>query len=154
MSRIRVEAAATVAAPASDVYSVLADYHDGHPHILPPEHFRDLVVEEGGVGEGTVIRFVSMGGGIQRHYRMAVTEPEPGRVLVERDIASSMATTFTVTPEGDESARVRIATEWDPSPGMKGLFERLAYPPAMRAIYRKELSRLKHHMAARPASGG
>ena len=35
-------------------YSILADYREGHASILPPQ-FTSMVVEQGGVGAGTVI---------------------------------------------------------------------------------------------------
>lgn len=144
MSRVRVAVPAVINASAEEVYAVLSDYINGHPHILPRDHFRDLIVEEGGRGAGTVFRLVTMSAGIERTYRMTVTEPEPGRVLMESDTASSMVTTFTMTPEADAGRCVlEIATAWDASPGLSGLFERLAYPPAMRRIYHKELRQLE-----------
>ena len=140
MSRIRAASSAVVDARPEDVYNLLADYRNGHPKILPKEHFRDLEVEAGGVGAGTVIRFRLRSGGIERPYRMRVSEPQPGRALMESDTASNLATTFTVTPVSDgRKARVEIATEWDAPPGIGGLVQKLLYPPGMRRIYRKEL---------------
>ena len=52
MRTIRVTGIARIDAPAAKVYGILADYHVGHPSILPPA-FRNLIVEEGGVGAGT-----------------------------------------------------------------------------------------------------
>ena len=57
MSVIRVTASKEIPAPAATVYGITADYHRGHPSILPPEYFQDLVVEAGGRGAGTPIRF-------------------------------------------------------------------------------------------------
>jgi hypothetical protein len=45
-----------IAAPASRVYDIIADYHVGHPSILPPQ-FRNMVVVKGGRGAGTVTNF-------------------------------------------------------------------------------------------------
>jgi Polyketide cyclase / dehydrase and lipid transport len=75
---------------------------------------------------------------------MRVDEPEPGRVLTEADTISSLVTTWTVTPEGDQS-RVRIETRWDGAPGLAGFFERLFAPPALRRIYNDELRRLDRY---------
>lgn len=47
----------TIAAPASDVYRILADYRDGHKRILPPQFFGRLDLLAGGRGAGTKIRF-------------------------------------------------------------------------------------------------
>src|SRR5215203_1289513 len=98
MTRIRAEASAIIDARPEDVYAVIGDYRDGHPHILPKENFRDLKVEEGGKGAGTVVSFVTISGGMKRPFRVKVSEPEPGKVLQENDTASSLVTTFTVTP--------------------------------------------------------
>jgi hypothetical protein len=142
MSRLRAESSATIDAPPERVYAIIADYRNSHPRILPKENFRDLKVEEGGVGEGTIVTFTSVSGGVKRPYRMKISEPRPG-VLVEQDIASSLATTFTVAPlDGGVRSQVTIATEWEASKGFMGLVERLLYPPGMRAIYKKELAQL------------
>jgi hypothetical protein len=42
--------------PAGPSLPVLADYDTSHPAILPKRVFSDLVVEQGGVGAGTVVR--------------------------------------------------------------------------------------------------
>ncbi len=47
-----VVASADMDAPPDRVYAIIADYHNGHPHILPKQ-FRNLTVEKGGVGAGT-----------------------------------------------------------------------------------------------------
>src|SRR5215211_352303 len=98
MARIHAEAAATISAEPEVVYNIIADYENRHPLILPEEYFSDLRVEEGGQGEGTVITFNMKVGGSRTSYKMRVEEPQPGRVLVERDLNSDTATTFTVTP--------------------------------------------------------
>ena len=52
-------------------------------------------------------------GGKVMSLRMEVTEPQPGRVLMESDVASDMVTTFTVEPsDGGRDSRVTIATRW------------------------------------------
>jgi hypothetical protein len=145
MSTLHAHASAVIDASPETIYGLIADYRAGHPQILPQKYFRDLIVEEGGYGAGTVIRFTTRAGGKEVPYRMIVTEPEPGRVLVETDTApaSSLATTFTVAPvAGGAQARVEIATEWEASRGFAGLMERLLYPVAMRRIYRQELRQI------------
>lgn len=143
MGRVHAEHSALIDAPAEDIYRLIADYRDGHPKMLPEEHFKDLRVAQGGSGAGTVINFVLRAGGADRPYRMAVTEPQPGRVLRENDTASDLKTTFTVDPvDGGRKARVTIATDWEASSGLKGLIEKVLYPPAMRRIYEKELRQL------------
>ncbi len=143
MSKVYVEVEGVIDAPAQEVYDIIADYEHGHPHILPDEHFSDLTVEEGGKGEGTIVRFRNKAGGVDRAYRMQVVEPEPGRVLVEKDTeGTDLATTFTVTPVDGSKSRVRISTEWTASGGIKGLVERLFAPRMLRPVYEKELGQL------------
>jgi len=140
MSQIQVAAEREINAPAERVYRIFSDYRQHHPNILPPQ-FHDLKIEQGGVGAGTVFSFKMTVAGRTRDGRMAVSELEPGRVLAERDTSSSLVTTFTVTPLGDQS-RVRIETVWDGAGGVGGLFERLFAPRLLRGIYREELERV------------
>ncbi|MDQ2808666.1 MAG: SRPBCC family protein [Chloroflexota bacterium] len=143
MSRVHAEAAAVIPAPPDMIYALLVDYVAGHPQILPPQYFRDLQVESGGRGAGTVIRLQAGAMGRMRPMRMLVAEPEPGRVLSESDTASSLVTTFTVTPvAGGTQAQVRIATHWDAAAGLAGMLERLLIPSIYRRIYRAELAQL------------
>jgi hypothetical protein len=83
MAQHRVSASKLIQAPSTQVYALIADYHDGHPHILPKPPFVSLVVEEGGIGEGTVIAFQMQLMGRLWPFQATVTEPDPGRVLVE-----------------------------------------------------------------------
>src|SRR5487761_762755 len=151
MGTITVVTEGTVAAPAETVYGYVADFRRHHPHFLPPA-FSGFEVEEGGTGAGSGVRFTVNAGGRAREYRMRVSEPEPGRVLVESDANSSLVTTFTVLPEGDRS-RVRIETTWTGAAGIGGVFERRFAPTAMRRIYAEELVRLDTY-ARQQAAGG
>lgn len=141
MPAIEVSACATVPAPPERVYAVLADYADGHPRILPKRAFRDLVVEEGGRGAGTVIRFDMTVGGGRRAIRSRITEPEPGRVLAEEDLATGAVTTFVVDP-APEGSRVTITTRWV-SHGIRGWIERILAPRLLRPVYAAELALLR-----------
>src|ERR1700722_9498082 len=129
MATILVSAERTVDAPADAVYGYIADMREHHPQFLPSA-FSDFQVESGGVGEGTITRFTLTAGGRARQYRMKVAEPEPGHILTESDTDSSAVTTFTVTPQGDESL-VRITTTWEGAGGMGGFFEGLFAPRVM-----------------------
>src|SRR2546430_16800578 len=99
MAEIHVMAERSIAAPAEEVYRYIADYRTHHPRFLPPA-FSTFQVDQGGVGEGTIVRFRVRAGGRARAFHQRVTEPTPGRGLVESGIQSSEATTFTVIPEG------------------------------------------------------
>lgn len=140
-SHYRVEHSARVAASAARVYDVLADYRDGHPRILPPQ-FRNLVVDRGGRGAGTQTHFEMKAFGRIQKFRHAVEEPEPGRVLLERDLDTDATTTFVVDPSGDGS-QVTITTELPLKPGLAGRIERFLATRYLLGIYREEVKKLE-----------
>lgn len=100
MGQITVKAEAVLNARPEDVYATIADYQHGHPNILPIESLYDLQVKQGGYGAGTIIRFKVKALGVEQAAYQRVSEPEPGRVLVEQDIdsARNAMTTFIVSP--------------------------------------------------------
>jgi len=140
MSTYQVSAEATVPAPASLVYEILADYHEGHASILPPEYFHDLDVEQGGTGRGTIVRFQMHVLGRTHRVRASVSEPEPGRVLKERDLERGTETTFAVTPYmGGRVAHVAISTTLSARGGPLGALERWLTTSFLRKVYAQEL---------------
>lgn len=143
MGQVRAGAERVVGAPPDLVYRLVADMREHHGHFLPPA-FSDFEVQSGGVGAGTIIQFTLTAGGRRRRYRMAIDEPEPGRVLTESDTGSSLVTTWTVVPEAGQS-RVSIATTWEGAGGIGGVFERLFAPKVLRGIYADELERLDRY---------
>lgn len=147
MSTVSVSAERRISAPADRVYRILADYRKHHPRILPPA-FSDFTVEEGGVGAGTVIRFKVAAGGRTQTFHQRAEEPEPGRVLRERDIDGTRVTTFTVTPDG-EGCVLNIETTW-PAVGVRGVVERLLAPRMLRPIYEDELDRIAAYARDNP----
>ena len=148
MSELRVVAERAIGAPAALVYRLIADFDRHHPQFLPPA-FSDFQVEQGGVGAGTVHSFRMTAGGRTRSFRMRVEEPDPGRVLTESEMGSSMVTTWVVTPEGP-GCRVRLETRWQGAGGVGGLFERLFVPRALRRLYADELERLDRYARTAP----
>lgn len=137
-----VKASARVDAPSAVVYGIIADYRNGHPHILPKQYFEWLEVEQGGRGEGTVIRFQMRVLGQTRVLRAVVTEPEPGRVLVESDTGGvGPVTTFTVEPEGSGS-HVTFSTELTSASGAFGVVERFVLRRVLGRVYARELEQL------------
>lgn len=145
MAKVEASAERIIDAPADAVYGYLADMRR-HANFLPPQ-FSDFQVVEGGVGAGSVTTFAVTAGGRTRNYRMRVTEPAPGRTLVESDADSSLVTTFNVEPRGGKSL-VRISTSWDGAGGIGGFFEKTFAPKAMRRIYLDELDRLNTYAVA------
>ena len=145
MGKIHVKASAVLNARSEDVYATIADYRHGHPSILP-EGFYDLQVEQGGYGEGTIIRFKMKVLGLEQAFHQSISEPQPGRVIVERDInaVQNIITTFSVTPvENDQKSHVEIDTTMNTSPGLAGIVERIVVPIINPRLYIKELKLLE-----------
>ena len=152
MSTINVVASKMINSPADKIYPILADYRNHHPHILPKAYFTELEVEEGGTGEGTIFRSGLQVMGQKQSFRMRVTEPEPGRVIVETDLDTGLVTKFIVEPRGNDQSQVTIATTFQPSPGLKGWLERLVAPGYLRRVYRVELQQLDEYARQRTSS--
>lgn len=153
MADIVVTEARDVAAPPRAVHAVFADYRVAHPAILPKRAFLSLVVEKGGTGAGTIFRLEMKAFGAKRTMRAEVTEPEPGRRLVETDLDTGLRTTFGFEPlDGGARTRVTLRTEWT-TPGLRGWLERRFAPRFLRKVYAEELANLARAVegAARPA---
>lgn len=143
MKTYQVIESALIKAPAEEVYRIIADYRNGHPHILPKPYFLNMEVEEGGFGAGTIVRFQMRVLGKTQNFRAAVTEPEPGRVLVETDLISGTVTTFIISPvDGGQSAQVTFDTAMPLREGLSGQIERLLVTWFLPGIYKKELAQL------------
>jgi hypothetical protein len=150
MATLRATGERVIDAPAGAVYRIIADYHVGHPAILPRQFFPSLEVEEGGTGAGTRVRFAVRAFGQTREVRARIEEPEPGRVLLERVIDErSTVTRFIVDPRGPDRCRVTIVTEWT-SHGVRAWVERLLAPRMLRRMYDAELETLAAYAAAQP----
>ncbi|HSG17280.1 MAG TPA: SRPBCC family protein [Anaerolineae bacterium] len=142
MSTYLAQESAIIEAPAERIYGVIADYHEGHPAILPSRYFTDLKVVEGGQGEGTLIRAQMNVFGSKALYNLRVTKAVPGRLLVEEDEAAGVVTTFRLEPLDDGRTRVTITTGARTSTGLRGMVERVLNPAVTRRIYREELELL------------
>lgn len=141
MTLRRFSASALIAAPPQQLYAIIADYHQGHPAILPKPPFVSLTVEEGGMGAGTRLLIRMRVLGQLRSYHAIVTEPEPGRVLVETN-DNGYVTTFTVEPHAEgQQAYVTIETEMRAS-GPRGILEHWFVARLLRPVYVKELEQL------------
>lgn len=149
LERHTISASAVIPARPDRVYSLIANYREGHPRILPKQ-FTSLIVEEGGIGAGTIIRFQMSVFGKKQTFRAAITEPEPGRVLVETNLdANGAVTTFTVNPgTAPADSHVTISTDLPVRSGFLGHIERTFSTMLLRPIYAKELENL-----ARVATG-
>jgi hypothetical protein len=86
---------------------------------------------------------------------MEVTEPEPGRVLMETDKKLGVVTTFTVEPLDDgKRSHVTIATNWTPSKGVMGWLERVSTPAFMRKLYTTELQNVQAYVQQHKSESG
>lgn len=139
MGQYHVAVTGIIDAPVESVYALLSDYHHGHPSILPPQYFKEIAVEEGGQGAGTVVRVVMEVMGSRQSFRFTVTEPVLGRVLLEEDPLAGAITRFTLDPLADSRTRVTIATDARTAGGLRGLVERWLSPALLRRVYRDEL---------------
>ena len=149
MADIYVASSAVIPAPPAIVYGVIADYRAGHPNILPPKYFRNLQVEEGGIGAGTSITFQVRILGRSHRLFARISEPEPGRRLDETYPDTGMVTTFTVDPENAGTrSRVTITTAYTKA-GLAGWFERWVVPRFLRSVYTSELNLLGVEARAR-----
>jgi polyketide cyclase/dehydrase/lipid transport protein len=143
-------------APADLIYHLLADYtqHHSPARFLPPA-FSDQIVEAGGFGAGTRIRLTITLAGRRQTMTAAITEPEPGRVLVET--ARDVCTTFTVEPHTATQTRVRFDSIFE-ARGVAGLLAKLLVPRMLRPIYLDEMARLERyaqtHVTARAEAAG
>ena len=143
MATHRVSATRVIPASAARVYDLLADYREGHPSILPKSYFISHTVEQGGRGTGTVVSFQMKLMGRTQSFRSAITEPEPGRILVETVLSTGAVTTFTVEPRQDgQSAEVTISTDTKVHDGIAGKVEGWMTTRLLRPIYVKELEQL------------
>lgn len=146
----RLAASALIPAPAARLYALIADYKEGHQRILPRPPFVSLAVEQGGLGAGTVVNFQMKLMGQLRSFHSNITEPEPGRVLVETDPQAGTVTTFTVDPrDGGQAAFVTIATETPVRAGLAGKVEGWLAERMLKPVYAKELKLLEAAALAR-----
>ena len=144
MATYYVSGSLRIAAPPTRIYGIIADYRNGHPAILPKQ-FSNLRVESGsGIGAGTTIRFDVTVMGRTDRYKAVVSEPEPGRVLVERNLEpNDSVSTFTVDPEdAGRAATVTIRTDLTARPGIAGAIERWVTRRVLRSLYAEELKLL------------
>jgi hypothetical protein len=79
--------------------------------------------------------------GRTRTFRATITEPEPGRMLVETIPETGMVTTFLVEPAGD-GARVAISTDFETRGGLSGRLERFFITRLLRPVYEREIEQL------------
>lgn len=143
----QVAATRRIEAPAEAVYAVFADYREAHPRILPPRFFAGLRVVEGGHGAGTVIDVDGRFAGRTRTIRGVVTEPQPGRLLVESYPAERMVTSFRVVPAGGGS-EVTISTMMPRRRGPAGWLQERMVRRILPPVFAEELDLVAAYLGA------
>jgi Polyketide cyclase / dehydrase and lipid transport len=139
----RIAASRIIDASPERLYDLLADYREGRPRILPRPQFVALKIVEGGRGQGTIFDVEMRLLGRRRKRRGIVSEPEPGRQLVECYAGEPTVTSFIVEPMfAGEHARVTISTDTDVHRGLRGLLERRITTRLLRPLYVRELAQL------------
>ena len=146
MATASVQASKQINQPASKIYGAIADYQKHHPNFLPRNYFKKLEIESGGMGAGTIFKADMDVYGNKSTLRMKVTEPQPGRVIQETDLASGLFTTFTVEPLGAAQSNVTITTQWQQPAGLKGWLQSKVQAFFMGRIYKEELDLLANYL--------
>ena len=150
MTTYTVEYSATINARPDQVYGLFRDYRVSHPAVLPKPYFEYLTVEQGGLGEGTRFSAGMNLLGTKSILVATVSEPEPGRMIVEQDDEGRIKTYFIMDPlESGQKTRVTLRTEIRSGAGLQGIIERLVMPPTLRKIYKLELANVEHYLAAK-----
>jgi hypothetical protein len=142
MKKYKFSVSSLIPKPTQKVYNIIADYTNGHPQILPKPPFVSLVVEKGGVGEGSVLNVQMKVAGKLQSFKTFVTEPEPGRVHVETN-DTGYITTFTVEPhDNGKSSYVTFTTEIPSNSRLSKKIEFFFSKRILPAVYKKELQML------------
>jgi Polyketide cyclase / dehydrase and lipid transport len=150
----RIAASRIIDASPERLYDLLADYREGHPRILPRPQFGALTIVEGGRGQGTIFDVEVRLLGRRRNRRGIVSEPEPGRQLVECYAGEPTVTSFIIEPMfSGQHARVTISTDTDVHRGLRGLLERRISTRLLQPLYVRELAQLAAVVTDGAASG-
>jgi hypothetical protein len=148
MNTIKIEYSAVLQARPETIWQVITDYQNAHRAILPKPYFKDMVVEQGGIGAGTIIHTTMTVWGQHYSFHQLVSEPEPGRVLVETDMATGQYSSFTLDAlNGGQQTRVTITSVFPREAGIQGWLQSLMQPAITRHIYKKELQNLALYLA-------
>jgi hypothetical protein len=145
MSGITVQVTRAYGSSPEAMFAALADYSGLRPRILPPE-MTDFTVLSGGTGAGTRFTYdLHATKRRTRHVDATVTEPQPGRTLLEADTNSTLTVRWDVAPAAG-GGTVTATLSWQGSSGIGGFFERRFAPLGIKRIYSAELDRLAEAM--------
>lgn len=140
MQSYRVSVSELVQAPVERAHAIVADYHAAHPRILPKPPFISMAVLRGGIGAGTEIELQMRLLGKVRTLHGDVSEPEPGRLIVESYRGANVATSFRFEPTaGNVATTVTISTDLQVHGGIRGAVERWFVKRSLQPVYHREL---------------
>lgn len=144
---LEIKVSHVINASAAALYDVVADYRVGHNAIVPRPYFSDLVVEEGGYGEGTVISFTITVAGQTVEYRQRASEPEKGRIIQEANLHDSGITQFIFDPIDNDTTKVTIYIQMEQPTGAFAFLERWINIAFSKRLFKKELQNLAEYVA-------
>ncbi|MGD8191217.1 hypothetical protein ACQCN2_14655 [Brevibacillus ginsengisoli] len=139
MSSYNVKESREIEAEPEFIYNLLRNYVDGHPKILPVQYFDSLEIEQGGYGEGTVVKVQTKAMGLKQQMRLTVSEPVPGEVLQEEDVDLGLVTHFHIVPLTSQKSKVTIQTTWIQKNGLMGIIEKWFIRFIAKKMYQEEL---------------
>jgi hypothetical protein len=152
MKTIQTQESHIINARAEAIHAVITDYRVGHQAIVPKPYFSELTIEQGGQGAGTIIRFTATVFGKTDTYHQLITEPEPGRVILETDIETGQYSKFILEPlNNGTQTRVTIFVEFPLSSGIQGIADKLLKPMVSRWLFRQELRNLEAYVLKQAA---
>ena len=150
MNTFNITATKLMDARPEDVYNVFSDYVVAHNAILPRPFFTGMEVKKGGRGAGTEILVHTKALGQEREMFMVVSEPTPGRDLMETEPATGLVTHFLVEPlNGGRQAKVTISTDFPIPAGFSGWLQKTIQAPLIRPVYLKELDNVAEYLHAK-----
>ena len=149
MNLFHLEVSKTIQASSKAIYAVISDYEVGHQAILPKPYFTEMIVEKGGQGAGTELTISMEVMRDKRTFHQIVEEPEPGRILIERDLDTAQITQFTLEPlENGQATEVTIMIEFELRKGLSGWIEGFMSKFFLRYLFNKELDNLAEYVAS------
>lgn len=149
MNIFKIAVSKTIPARPALVHAVIADYRVGHQAILPRPYFQELIIEKGGQGAGTelIIHMEVMGDKLS--YHQVVEEPEPGHILIERELDKAQFTRFTFEPrQNGQATELTIYTEYELPKGISGWIEGIMARLFLNNLYKKELQNLADYVTS------
>lgn len=148
MAEVKAVSELDIQAQPEAVLQAVADYDTVRPRIFP-DNYRDYAVVQGGVGDGSVVRWTLQATKKRVRYIEAAIgvrdDGSRGGTVTETDANSTLVTTWTVRPAAD-ATRVSVETTWAGAGGIGGVFEGIFAPKGMQKIQDQTLANLAAYL--------